>query len=154
MTYKLIVSGRWVLSENGKWRLTIDPCVEVYSSENNKLEAKSGFFVADLELLEYNRTFNSNEVTLKDLTEDNKRLTLVNLGNWSAMDGWAYDIYLLLEPTDLKKSNRVIFEAYVDEIVLDEDDDPLDIELIRRLKSLKSPTSVTCTARTSSSYHA
>ena len=154
MASKLIVSGRWVLSDKGNWRLTIDPCIEVYASENNKLEAKSSFFVADLELLEYNRTFNSNEVTLKDLTEDNKRLTLVNLGNWSAIDGWAYDVYLLLEPTDLKKSNQIIFEAYVDEIVLDEDDDPLDIELIRRLKSLKSPKSVTCTDRTSSSYYA
>jgi len=147
MSSKLIVSGRWVLTDDNQWRLTIDPCIEVYMIENNKLKPASAFFLANLEMIESNRTFNSNEVTLADLNGETQRLTLSNLGNWSDTDGWDYEVYFLLEPTDLSKSNRVIFEAFVDEIEFDEDDEMIDIELIRRLNALKSPTSITCTQR-------
>lgn len=154
MTSKLIVSGRWVLGHKDQWRLTIDPCVEVYGVESGKLVPKSAFFLADLELIESNRKFNSNEVTLDDLEDGSQRLTLLNLGNWSDVDGWDYEVYLILEPTDLAVSNRCVFEAFVDEIKLEEDDEAVDIELVKRLSALRSPTSITCTQRTPGGVYA
>lgn len=147
MKSKIIIQGRWVLGYKDQWRLTIDPYVEVYNTTDNKLVPASAFLLADLERLDGKRKFNINNVTLDDIEGRSQRLTLINMGNLSSMDGYEYDMILLLEPTDLSLSNNVVFEAYVDEIYLEDDDEELDLEIVKRLKALKSPSSITCTQR-------
>lgn len=147
MKSKVIVQGRWVLGYKDQWRLTIDPYVEVYATKNNKLVPASAFLLADLDRLEGERKFNINNVTLDDIEGRTERLTIFNMGDLSNVHGYDYEMFLLLEPTDLSVSNNIVFEAYVDDIVLDEDDEPLDLEIMRRLKTLTAPMSVTCTQR-------
>lgn len=152
MSSKLIINGRWVLTKDDQWRLSIDPYVEVYSIIEGKLKPASAFLLANLESTTCNRVFNNNAVTMKGANlfvpdQGDKKLSITNLGDFSSIDGWDYQFYLLLEPCELSPTvGTGIFEAFVDDIQfgLDEDDEPLDLEILKRLNALKSPTSITC----------
>lgn len=147
MKRNLIITGRWVLGHKDQWRLTIDPYIEVYSTVNNKLVPTSAFIITGHEKINGQRTFNANNVTLDDIEGSSQRLTLLNLGDLSNVVGHDYVLFLLLEPTDLSVTSNIIFEAYVDDIKLETDYEPLDLEIVNRLKALKSPTSITYTKR-------
>lgn len=147
MLTKLIIQGRWVLDGVENWQLTIDPYVEVYKVENNRLVINGAFLLADLDCIEDQRKYNRNAVELEDLNGTNDRLTIVNLGDYIGdRSGYEYQIHLVLAPTDLAESARTtIFEARVSDITVDEDEDELiDIEIVRLLKTLKAPNTLTC----------
>lgn len=145
MNSKLIVHGRWLLTDELKWRLTIDPYVDVYKSEGAKLTLVSSFLLADLDRI--SETPKSLGLTIVDLDLVGKHMSLTHLGDLRMPDasGYSYDMYLLLAPTEINAKEEHISGIFVDTINLEPDDEPLDIELVNKLKALKNPSSIVCT---------
>lgn len=145
MHNKALITARWVM-EKDKWRLAIDPFVELYNIEAGKLKAISAFSIVEIQKYEAERKFNNRNVTVDDFDNPQPSLSLVNLGDYSDSDGFPYQIYTLFEPANIASTHLSSrYEIYVDEIELDEDDDELDLTIVRLLKALTAPVTICCT---------
>lgn len=155
MHNKLLISGRWVFCEDDKWRFAIDPFIEIYNIEANTLKTVSAFSIVDIAKYQCERKFNRHGVTVNDEGNLDAKLTLTNLGDYSDSDGFPYQFFLITEPANVVKDRMTAgYEIFVDEIELDEDEDELDHTIVRLLKRLTAPTSITCSVNKNETYSA